>query len=124
MNKLLKGFITNDSTSNISSKRVTLLILILLLVIIVVANIFFNKHIDEFIFNGLIDVIIWNLGFIGAVSMGFKGMNPSKYNRRDSYPDLEVPDDEYEDPTHDPNPRRRKRRRLSEGNQDSEEDMN
>ncbi len=35
MNELLKGFITNDSTSNISSKRVTVLILILLLVIII-----------------------------------------------------------------------------------------
>lgn len=124
MNEILRGYITNDSTKEISSKRITILILILTLLVIIFANVFFNKHIDEFIYNGLIDVIIWSLGFIGAETLGFKGLNPSKYSRRDSYPDIEM-DDNTSDDYYEPPTRRttRKKQKPKEGTSESEEDM-
>lgn len=63
----MKSLLTDSTKSNkLSIKRVVVLILIILLCIVVISHMFFNKHIDQYIFDGMIDAVIWSMGFIGS----------------------------------------------------------
>lgn len=60
---MLKGA---DGQEKISSKRVITFMFAIVLIILVLANTFFGCAVEEFMFNGLSDVLIWSLGFIGS----------------------------------------------------------
>jgi hypothetical protein len=60
---VLKG---NSDGTKLSSKRVITFMLAFTLVSVVIANTFFNFEVDEAIYTGLVDVLIWSLGFIGS----------------------------------------------------------
>lgn len=61
-----KNIITGPDDMNISSKRVIAMLLILTLITVVIANMFLGYKIDEFVFNGLSDALIWSLAFISS----------------------------------------------------------
>ena len=66
----LKNVLTGPDDMNVSSKRVIAMLLILTLITVVIANMFLGYKIDEFVFNGLSDALIWSLAFISTEQVG------------------------------------------------------
>jgi len=64
MNKMFE--ILKDNNDKLSIKRAIVAALILLLIVVVIAHVFFNKTISDHIYDGLIDAVIWSMGFIGS----------------------------------------------------------
>ena len=52
------------------------------------------KKIDDYVFNGLVDAVIWSLGFIGAEQ--FASKIPAAFNRRGTYPGASDEDEGYQ----------------------------
>lgn len=65
MRELMKQAIT-EASGKISTKRIIVFLLVLLLIVVIIGHVFFNKTIAEFVFNGLIEAVIWSMGFIGS----------------------------------------------------------
>lgn len=63
---MMRSAITDGTSSKVSIKRVVVLILILLLVVVILAHVFFSKTIEDYIYDGLIEAVIWSMGFIGS----------------------------------------------------------
>lgn len=64
MNKMQA--ILYDSDNKLSSKRIVSFLFSILLIVIVVGHVFFEKKIDDYIYEGIKEIIIWSLGFIGS----------------------------------------------------------
>lgn len=62
---MIRAAIT-DTSNKISTKRIIVFILILLLCTVIIAHVFFSKTIAEYVYNGLIEAVIWSMGFIGS----------------------------------------------------------
>lgn len=60
---MLKG---SDQEKKISSKRVITFILAITYVVVITSHLFFDFTISDNIYNGLVDVLIWSLGFVGS----------------------------------------------------------
>lgn len=58
--------ITDDKNVKISSKRVISFLLVTTLIVISCAHTFYGKCITEYVFNGLVECLIWCMGFVGA----------------------------------------------------------
>lgn len=71
----------SDDPDKLSLKRISALLLVTCLVVVVIANMFFNKNIDEFIFDGLAEAVIWSLGFIGVEKFSNSFNNNQNGNR-------------------------------------------
>ena len=87
---ILKG---NGGSNKYSSKRVVTFLLTITLVSVTVANTFFGFEIEEHIYDGLVNVLIWSLGFVGSEQ--FAGAITNGYQKRsaprlpDNHPDAE-----------------------------------
>jgi hypothetical protein len=55
-----------DSDNKLSSKRIVSFLFSILLIVIVIGHVFFEKKIDDYIYDGVKEIIIWSLGFIGS----------------------------------------------------------
>lgn len=55
-----------DGGNKLSIKRLIVSSLVLLLIVVIIAHVFFGKTISDHIYDGLIDSVIWSLGFIGS----------------------------------------------------------
>jgi len=73
-------FADSSNPQKVSSKRIAAFLLVISLVIVVIGNMFFNYSIDEFIFAGLSEAVIWSLGFVGAEK--FSGIVHPKPTRK------------------------------------------
>jgi len=71
--------------TKISSKRIAAFTLVMLLSAVVIGNMFFGKTIDEFIYTGLSEAVIWSLGFVGAEKFS------DAFNRGKPRPDITRP---------------------------------
>jgi hypothetical protein len=58
--------ILNDADDKLSSKRLFTLILIVIMAIVLFGHVFFGFPLEDYIFEGLIDSIIWAIAFIGS----------------------------------------------------------
>lgn len=76
----------SENLQKVSSKRIAALVLVLCLVIVVIGNMFFRLKIDDFIFAGLTEAVIWSLGFVGAER--FSTILPGKRPKRDTEEDM------------------------------------
>ncbi len=63
---VLTGVTDGDIKQKISAKRVISFMLTLTLITITVAHVFWGKPIIEYVYNGLVDCLVWCLGFVGA----------------------------------------------------------
>lgn len=66
MVEMIKQAITDHSSEKISTKRIVVFLLTFLLATVIIAHVFFQKTIAEYVYNGLIESVIWSMGFIGS----------------------------------------------------------
>ena len=62
----VKTMLSDGITNKLSFKRIITLFLVLVLVVILVGHVFFDKKIDQFMYDGLTNIIVWSMGFIGS----------------------------------------------------------
>jgi len=58
--------ILSDGTNKLSSKRSAAFVLLIMFIVVVIAHMFFGLPIDDYVFQGLKDTLIFSLGFVGA----------------------------------------------------------
>lgn len=63
---VLTGVTDGDIKQKISSKRVISFVIALTIVVITCAHVFYGKVIAEYVYNGLVECLIWCMGFVGA----------------------------------------------------------
>lgn len=91
MKEVLQG---GGDNNKYSSKRVVTFILTITLIAVVIANTFFGFEIQNFVYEGLVNVLIWSLGFVGSEQ--FAGALKQRYGQKNtSRPTPRHPD--YED---------------------------
>lgn len=79
----------SENPQKLSSKRIAALILVTCMAAVVVGNMFFGLDIDEFIFSGLTETVIWSLGFVGAEKLTSAiPVKTKKPPKRDSEEDM------------------------------------
>lgn len=67
----------SESQQKISSKRVITFLLAVTYVLVVMSHLYFDFEIAENIYDGLVDVLIWSLGFVGSEQFA-KALNSRK----------------------------------------------
>lgn len=88
MIEMMKSAIKDNTSEKVSIKRIITVILVLLLSVVIIGHVFFGKTIAEYVYNGLIEAVIWSLAFIGSEK--FADVIPTMMNRR--YPGKQIPD--------------------------------
>tara|TARA_Y100000389_G_scaffold189246_1_gene212778 strand:+ start:72 stop:356 length:285 start_codon:yes stop_codon:yes gene_type:complete len=83
LNNLKTVFADGQNSSKLSAKRITSFLLVITLITTVIGNLIFNLTIDQFMFVGLTETVIWSLGFVGAE----KFSNVFKRSSTKNYPD-------------------------------------
>lgn len=76
--KKLPTLLEGDESSKISSKRTIAVAIAITYMIVVLAHMFFGFTIDENIYDGLVNVLVWSLGFVGAEQL--TGMMKKRYD--------------------------------------------
>ena len=89
--------ITDGTANKISTKRLIVMILVLLLCVVIIAHVFWGKTIVDYVFDGLIQAVIWSMGFIGSEKFveaipTFMNNRKNK-NQRPPAGDAPLPDD-------------------------------
>ena len=79
MRQLPTAFRGMGDHGKISSKRVVTFLLAITLVIITLGSTFFGFEIDPVVFDGIVNVLIWSLGFVGSEQ--FAGALKTRYTR-------------------------------------------
>jgi len=91
--KRLPTALHSDGSEKISSKRVIAFVLLLTFVVVIFATTFFGVRIDSEIYNGLVEVLIWAIGFIGSehFASAMAGRNGRASNNRERNPEADLP---------------------------------
>lgn len=91
---MMKSAIKDGTSNKVSTKRVIVFILILLLTAVIIAHVFFNKTIAEYVYGGLVEAVIWSMGFIGSEKF-VEAIPTFMSNRRNN---RQQPNNQYTDP--------------------------
>lgn len=77
---LMVSIFSDHNSNKLSAKRIVVFILIALLTTVIIGHVFYGKIIAEYIYNGLVEAVIWSMGFIGSEK--FVEMIPQVMNKR------------------------------------------
>lgn len=108
--------VLKDGESKISSKRLIAFVFVFCLIVILVSDLFFNRTITEFIFDGFTEALIWSLAFIGGEKI-VSAMSGKVFSRGNRYRQNNVDEDT------DYPPSNRNNRNQSLDTEDTEDDM-